>query len=544
MVYLEEILEKILKARNADRELFLSATREDLYRPQFSPFRMKDMDLAAARILRDLEHEPILIVGDYDADGVTSTALLYLGLRELGAQNIAYYVPQRSEGYGLSPEIVEKAKNDGVRLIITCDNGIVAFEAIDHARKQGIDVVVTDHHEPQAEIPRALAVVNPKQADCPYETPLSGCGVAWKLLQALYERRHKDIQRAERYLELVAIGTIADVVPLIGENRLIAKFGLEDLSKPQNRGLKALLRLLKLEKQRIEAYHVGFILGPCLNAVGRMATPITAVEMLTNPSFLRSYRQAKVLREMNEERKVQTEYWTQQLIERIGQDSALMRQNVLVVATDDPVPEGIVGLIAGKLKEHFQRPVILLIPEGEGQYKGSGRSTANYNLFQEMSKHVHLFTKFGGHSMACGLTIPKANIPVLAKALNASYSATEYQQTLHIDFDIDPEFVTMALVELLEKLEPYGAGFPRPLFMMRNVRVVQPRAVGQNGKHLLCFLQAGKFSFKAIGFNLYPKYEAMGCPEAVDVAFFPKRNEWNGQVDIQLELRDIRIHES
>lgn len=543
-------IEEILKSRRVkDIEKFLRPELSHLYDPAYDPFNLKDMEIAVPRIATAIENdELILVAGDYDADGVTSTSVLVRGLEELGA-DVDYDIPDRKDGYGLSKKIVKDAYDNGVTLIVTCDNGIAAVEAIEYAKKLGIDVVVTDHHEPQELLPPALAIVNPKRHDCLYPTKqLAGCGVVFKLLQALHSFITGDMKKAEKYLDIVSIGTVADVMELVGENRVIVKFGLERLSITKNKGLRALFRVINLhEKEELTVKDIGWSIGPVLNAVGRLYHAGEAVEMLITPSKREAWRLAKRLDEINRERKILTEEWSKKITQHIDNDPALSSHNIMIVPFNEDVPEGLVGLIAGKLKEKYARPVILLVKDhhDKTKYKGSGRSIPAYNMFEEITKHKTLLETFGGHAAACGISLKSSNVKPLQTLLNDSFDVDpdDLIPKLFIDYEIEPELITEEFVEDLAKMEPFGQGNPKPLFMVRDVFVQYPKAIGSKQNHLKFLGQANDENIDMIGWSMHEKWVALGKPRSLDVAFYPGINEWNGKRNVQLEMKDIRLIE-
>ena len=543
-------IQEILKSRKVkDIEKFLNPKVSYLYDEAYDPFKLKDMELAVARIATAIkDDELILVAGDYDADGVTSTSVLVIGLEELGG-DIDYDIPNRTDGYGLSKDMVDEAHNNGVTLIVTCDNGIAAIEAIEHAKSLGIDVVVTDHHEPQEKLPSALAIVNPKQEDCPYPTKeLAGCGVAFKLLQALNVFMNGDIRKAEKYLDITCIGTIADVMDLVGENRLIVKYGLERLSITERQGLVSLFKRIGLgDKESITPKDIGWSVGPVLNAIGRLYHAGDAVEMLITKSKRQAWRLAKRLDAVNLERQVLTEQWSKKIIDHIDNDEALLNESIMIIPYDEEIPEGLVGLIAGKLKERYSRPVILLVEDHNDptKYKGSGRSIPAYNMFEEVLKNKSLLLTFGGHAAACGISLKKTNVKAFQKALNDNFDIDESEliPKLFIDYEIEPELVTLEFVEDLQRMEPFGKGNEKPLFMLRDVFVQYPKAIGSKQNHLKFLGQANEENIDMIGWSMHEKWVALGKPRAVDVAFYPGINEWNGKTKVQLEMRDIRLCE-
>lgn len=541
-------IEEILKSRKVeDVEKFLYPKRDDLYAPEYDPFLMKDMSMGVARIADAIQNnERIMVEGDYDADGVTSTATFVMGLRDLGA-DVMYHIPLRKEGYGFSKKAADIAKDNDVSLILTCDNGIAAHEAVDYAKSLGIDVVVTDHHQPQETIPSAFAVINPQQEDCPYPTKeLAGCGVVFKVLQALNQFMNGDMKKAEKYIDIVSIGTVGDVMKLVGENRLITVYGLEALVSTSNRGLAQLLRALRLDdKEELTTTHLGFQIVPCLNAAGRLYSASSAVDMLITESKRDAFRTAKLLKEVNDERRKLSDDWLKKIVKNLEENhKELLDMKVLIIPYHEEIPEGLVGIIAGKLKERYQKPTVLLSPleDKPDMYKGSGRSVFAYNMFENMLPFKDMTDGFGGHDMACGMTIPQKNIKKFIKAVNKACTLTEedLMPKLFIDYEIEPELLTKDFVEELEMLAPFGNGNQKPLFLLSDVIVNYPKAIGAKGNHLKFQGQCNDEYIDMIGWSMYEKWEALGKPARVDVAFYPGLNTWNNRTNVQLEIQDIR----
>jgi single-stranded-DNA-specific exonuclease len=547
ITHISRPIEEILKARNVkDVDRFLKPKLSHLYLPEYDPFLMKDMTIGVARVAQAIEEDEIIMVeGDYDADGVTSTATFVLGLEEFGA-SVFYHVPKRQEGYGLSKASVDIADAKGATLIVTCDNGIAAVEAVDYAKSLGIDVVITDHHKAPEVLPNAFAIINPQQIDCPYESKeLAGCGVVFKFLQAMHQFINGDSRKAEKYLDIVCIGTVGDVMKLVGENRVITKFGLERIVATENRGLQQLLRALSLDdKEEITVRHLGFNIVPCLNAAGRLRDASEAIEMLLTQSKRTAYRTARKLNELNNERRELTKIWADKIGEYINNTPSLLKQKVMIIPYDEDVPEGLIGIIAGRLKEKYQRPVILLSPTHKDPelYKGSGRSIFAYNMYEEILPYKYLTEGFGGQEMACGMTINKSKLKEFTKEINkqCTLTADDVIPKLFIDYEIEPELVTQEFVKELDMMKPFGQGNQQPLFMLRDVYVQYPKGIGQKGQHLKFLGQANEENVDMIGWSMYEKWEGLGKPDAMDVAFYPGLNTWNNKTTVQLELRDIR----
>lgn len=454
---------------------YLNGGLEDLNDPMLLP----DMEAAAGLLEEKIASgKAIRIIGDYDIDGVCSIYILYRGLKELGAR-ADWRIPHRvQDGYGLNVRLVEEAAADQIDTLLTCDNGIAAIEQIARARELGMAVVVTDHHEVQAELPAADAVVNPKRADNQYPFPgICGAVVAWKLVTVLFARRGME-EKAKDYLEFAALATVGDVMSLQGENRIIVREGLKKLRCTANPGLRALMDCSGILPENLSAYHLGFVIGPCLNAGGRLDTAKRAVEVL-----LAGEEEAPVLarglRELNEERKDMTLRGLEQAVGIIEQ-SSLLRDPVLVVFLPD-CHESLAGIIAGRLRERYSRPAFVLTRTEEG-LKGSGRSIPAYHMFEGLNRCRELLTKFGGHPMAAGLSLKEENLEELRKRLNQECGLGEEDlvPTVWIDMELPFLYATEELTEQCRLLEPFGNGNEKPVFAARNVQVNRMSRIGKS----------------------------------------------------------------
>ncbi|WP_420535955.1 single-stranded-DNA-specific exonuclease RecJ [Clostridium thermopalmarium] len=561
------IIAKILagrKIQNAEEiKKFMRASLNDLH----NPFLMKDMDLGTDIILDAIdEGKKIIIYGDYDADGVTSTTILYKGLLNLDA-NVEYYIPDReAEGYGMSKDRIKILKEEGAEVILTCDNGISAVEEVKLAKELGMQVVVTDHHElpfidteegREYIIPEADAIINPKRNDCSYPFKfLCGAGIAFKFIQALYLKLGLDEKEAYKFIEIAGIGTICDVVDLIGENRIIAKNSLEMIKNTENLGLKALMDVLGIKDKEIKSYNIGFMIGPCINATGRLDTASLSVELFTTNDIHRAKELANILYELNKIRQDMTMKNVDDIVQII-QNSDLKNDKVLVIYKED-IHESIAGIVAGKIKEKFNLPTIILT-KGKEMPKGSGRSIEEYNLFEELLKCKDLIDKFGGHPMAAGLSIKKENIPILRKRLNENCKLTKEDITpkIKIDKRIPLGFVNEELINSLEDLEPFGKGNSAPLFAEKGILISEIKFLGkdQNTLKLSCFIN-NKEKIDAIAFNradefkeiIKEKYgdkfeKIISNPSGLklDIIFYPIINEFNGYRNKQLRIKDFRL---
>lgn len=455
-----------------------------------SPWLLKDMEKAVGILKEKIETRArIRIIGDYDIDGVTSTFILLKGLRRLGA-NADTYIPDRvSDGYGIHKHLIEQADRDGINTIVTCDNGIAAAEEIRSAKEKGMTVVVTDHHEipyEEAEgsrrlkLPPADAVINPKQPDCTYPNKnLCGAVVAMKLVFALYEVCGVPKEEQEEYLELAAIATVGDVMDLQGENRILVKEGLKRLPVTENKGLKALIRETGLEGGRITAYHIGFVLGPCINASGRLDTAARSLKLLQAETEREAARLAGDLKGLNDSRKALTEKGKEEAI-RLVESTELKNDRVLVVYLPD-CHESLAGIIAGRIREKYHRPSFVLT-KGETAVKGSGRSIEGYSMYDELVKCKELLEQFGGHPMAAGLSIREENVERFRKRLNENCSLTpeDLIPKIVIDVPMPVSYITKELVGQISLLEPFGKGNTKPLFAQKGLRVLNSRILGKN----------------------------------------------------------------
>jgi single-stranded-DNA-specific exonuclease len=542
---------------------FMRASLEDLH----DPFLMKDMDEGTDIILDAIdEGKKIVIYGDYDADGVTSTTILYKGLLNLDA-NVSYYIPDReAEGYGMSSERIKSLKKEGAEVILTCDNGISAIKEVQLAKELGLQVVITDHHElPFTDedgernylLPEADAIINPKRYDCEYPfRMLCGAGIAFKFIQALYMKLGIDEKDAYPFIEIAGIGTICDVVDLVGENRIIAKNSLNMISNTKNLGLKALMDVLNIKDKEIKSYNIGFMIGPCINATGRLDTAALSVELLTTDDIVRAEELAKTLNELNKTRQDMTMENVEELI-HIVENSDYIHDKVLVIYKED-IHESIAGIVAGKIKERFNVPTIILT-KGKEMPKGSGRSIDEYNLFEELIKCKDVLEKFGGHPMAAGLSIREENIEKLRKKLNENCKLTDSDiiPKVKIDNRVPLSAINEELINELDNLEPFGKGNSSPLFAEKGIEIYEMKILGKNANTLrLGCLTSNNQRIFAIGFNkveefiemLKEKYKdehekILINPKGLklDLIFYPIINEFNGNKYKQLRIKEFRL---
>lgn len=465
---------------------YLNGGLKDLHDPKLLHGAREAVTLLNSKIN---EGRKIRIIGDYDIDGVNATYILYKGLKRCNA-NVDYEIPDRmKDGYGINEQLIQYAYEEGVDTIVTCDNGIAAIDQIAYAKKLGMTVIITDHHEllfkeeagekiclrPQADV-----IINPKQPECNYPFPsLCGAAVAFKLISCLFEDHNIPREEAEAFIEFAAIATVGDVMDLIGENRIIVKEGLKRLSNTQNNGLRSLIKVNGLDESDICAYHIGFVLGPCINASGRLDTAKRALALLLAETEGEALQMAEELKSLNDERKSMTLEGFEKAVELV-ETTELKNDKVLVVYLPD-CHESLAGIIAGRIRERFHKPVFVLTDAEDG-VKGSGRSIEAYNMFEEMVKCQELFTKFGGHPMAAGLSIKKEDVENLRTRLNELTTLTEedFIPRVSIDVAMPIDYISEELIGELEVLEPFGKANPKPVFAEKNLNVLSARILGQN----------------------------------------------------------------
>ena len=540
------------------------------------PFNAADTQEAFRRLAEGLSrNDRMFIYGDYDVDGVMSTAILYKALRHAGA-DVHYYIPHREEeGYGLNADAVRRLKALDTDLLITCDNGIAALEEIKLAQGLGMDVVVIDHHEPGFidtpegrldVLPEAAAVVDPKRADCPYPfKEMCAAGLSFRFAWALYQHMGRDFAALwDELLVLAAIATVCDIVDLQGENRLLVKAGLATLNaNPDiNPGLGRLIALKGYQEKPIDTFTLGFVLGPCINATGRLENAEMAVRMLLSQDTAEQNELAQQLAALNDERKEITKKCVARALEAVAETP----NEKVVVLVDTETHESIAGIVAGRVKEEIHRPVIMLTRgapvEGHGPVlKGSGRAIPAYNLFEALYAQRELFIRFGGHAMAAGLSLEEENVDVLRERLNAgcTLSEADFSPTLLLDAELPPEDATLPLAQELERLAPFGKGNREPLFLVRGLRVAALRDIHEKNTLIFTFLVAGR-KVKGIAFGLNVRFWDMlaqhyseadirhmrsgalaGVALALDVACVPETNTYNGNTTVQLRIKDVRI---
>ncbi|HKQ18541.1 MAG TPA: single-stranded-DNA-specific exonuclease RecJ [Candidatus Eisenbacteria bacterium] len=509
-------------------------------------FTMRDMDLAVTRVLRAVdEREQILVYGDYDVDGITSTSLLTATLTALGAK-VSYFIPDRiRDGYGLSERGVDVARKRRVKLIITADCGITATNEVRLAKAAGIEVLVTDHHEPLGELPEAVAVLNPKRKDCPYPfKDLAGVGVVFKLVQGLAARRPDFLPRSFvlGHLDLVALGTIADVVPLLGENRIFAKIGLEQLCTSEKPGIVALKEVAGLKTRRVESGHVAYILAPRINAAGRLGNAESGVRLLLSTEPSAAAIIAESLEEDNTNRKKIDESTLEDALVQLRRYGAELPP--AIVLWSDRWHPGVLGIVASRLIERFHRPTILVACDGE-EGKGSGRSVPGFDVHQALQECSEYLIGFGGHSYAAGLTIQAENLEAFRDRLCAVVTARirpdDYIPKLAIDGPILLDDLNEDLVQFLDRLSPFGIGNAEPLFIADDVRLASPPMVVSRNHLKMSIRQNGR-EMDCIGFGMGHMAGPLTTEAGrISVAFVPTINVWQNRARLQLKLRDIQV---
>ena len=515
-----------------------------------SPWKMKDMERAVQILQKKItQKKKIRIIGDYDIDGVTATCILLKGLKRLNA-NVDTYIPDRvKDGYGMHEQLIDKALEDRIDTILTCDNGIAAAAEIEYAKKEGLTVIVTDHHDiPFRDtedgriwiIPKADAVVNPKQNDCLYPNKnICGAVVAWKLIWALYERLGIDSDEIWDFLELAAIATVGDVMDLQGENRIIVKEGLKKLSSTSFEGLKALIRVNNLEGAEITAYHVGFVIGPCINASGRLDTAARSLELLLADNMEDAMKLADDLYDLNQSRKAMTEQGKEQAIQSIEENN-LGKDRVLVVYLPD-CHESLAGIIAGRIREAYNKPVFVLTKGADG-VKGSGRSIEAYSMYEELVKCSDLLTQFGGHPMAAGLSMEEKNVELFRRRLNDNCTLTEQDliPKIMIDVPMPISYLSKKLTEQLKVLEPFGKGNSKPLFAQKNLRAVGIRVFGRNrnvAKMLL--IDENGIKMDAVYFGEAQEFvDFVQAHDTISVTYYPEINVFQGRENLQVVIKN------
>ena len=530
-------------------ERYLNGTVDQMHSPELLP----DLTLAAEILEQKISSEAaIRIVGDYDIDGVCSTCILYRGLKRLGGK-VDYEIPDRvKDGYGINESIIRAASEDGIDTILTCDNGIAAISQIALAKELGMTVVVTDHHDIQTVLsedgkeedllPPADALVNPKRRDSVYPYPqICGAMVAYKLIQVLYERA--GIPRTEwlDMMELAAVATVGDVMKLQDENRIVVKEGLRRLRDTKNLGLRALIEANQLDPEKISAYHIGFVIGPCLNAGGRLDTAKLALALLLAESGEEARGLALELKALNDQRKDMTQKGVDEAAAQV--EERYMADKVLVVFLPD-CHESLAGIVAGRIRERYHKPTLILTHSEEGA-KGSGRSIEAYHMFQGLVEVQDLLTKFGGHPMAAGFSLPLEHVEEFRRRLNENAKLTpeDFIPKVWIDIALPFEYVDEALIEELERLEPFGQGNEKPQFAQKDLAVRSARVMGKNRNVVkLMLVNERGAALDAVVFTDGDLFlEEMGDSWRMDVVYYPTVNEYNGRRTVQIVVRNWKF---
>lgn len=540
---------RIIRNRDVQSEeeirRYLTGTLDDLYDPHL----MKDMD-RAVEILKEKirDQKRIRIVGDYDIDGVCSTYLLYKGLSRVNAA-VDYEIPDRiKDGYGINESIIRDAYESGIDTILTCDNGISAISQIALAKELGMTVIITDHHDIAEEdgkelIPRADAVINPKQKSCTY--PFSGiCGglVAYKLVQAVYEAYGVSMEEWKDLLEFAAIATVGDVMKLQNENRIIVKYGLMQIRKTGSLGLKKLIEKNDLDPEHISSYHIGFVIGPCLNAGGRLQTAKLALSLLLCQDEEEAGRMAQELKQLNDMRKDMTQQGLAEAVELVDQHYA--DDKVLVVYLPE-CHESLAGIIAGRLRERYHKPSFVLT-RGEESVKGSGRSIEAYHMFEALLEVKDVLLKFGGHPMAAGLSLEENMVDEFRRRLNENASLTEedFIEKIWIDVPMPLDYISEPLIKELELLEPFGQGNEKPQFAQKDLNIRSVRVLGRNRNAVkLCLVTGNGTVMDAMLFTDGDEFTAKQAGHRmIDIIYYPTINEYNGNRTLQVTVKDYKLH--
>lgn len=546
---IDQVIARIIRNRDicgdAAIDMYLNGDINDMHNPE----SMKDAVLSVDIIIQRIKDKcKIRIIGDYDIDGICSIYILYKGLMAAGA-DVDYVVPHRiNDGYGINEHLIDNAINEGIDTIITCDNGIAAYNQVKYAKENGLTVIVTDHHDvpfdemngvKEYRVPPADAVVNPKQEDCQYPFKLlCGAGVAYKLISLIYERLRLDTKDMEEYREFMAIATVGDIVDLIDENRVVVKYGLKHIAHTVNTGLKALVEECGVDINNISSYHIGFVIGPCLNASGRLDTARKAIELMLCKNTEEAHNMARELITLNTERKQMTEDETAKAIELVEKND-MLKDRVLVIYLPD-CHESIAGIIAGRIKERYYRPTFVITNAEEGA-KGSGRSIEGYNMYEEINKCKNVLTKYGGHPMAAGLSLETADIDVFRKMLNdnATLDDSDLIPKTWIDVPMPVGYASMGLVGQLKLLEPFGKGNEKPIFADRDLYVKTASIIGKNRNVLKMQLETKEgYIVQAVQFGISDKDPVPKAGSRILIVYYPDINVYNGVSSLQIIIKE------
>lgn len=566
---IDPVIARIIRNRDVEGNQAIKRYLQSSFSSLHDPMLLKNMEQSVSIIVTKIqEKKKIRIVSDYDVDGIMSNYILLKGLERIGAI-VDYEIPDRKrDGYGINERIIEDAKKDGVDTIITCDNGIAAHTQIEYGKQLGLTVIVTDHHDVPFEeidgkkmykIPPADTVINPKQEDCNYPFPLiCGAAVAFKLIQALY-RYYQLEEEIKEFLEFVAIATVCDVVDLQGENRIFVQEGLKRLNKTENIGLRKLIETTGLEGKRIVSYHLGFVIGPCLNASGRLETAKMGLELLLETNPERASKRAMEVKILNDMRKDMTEQGVKEAIEQV-ETTEIGQDRVLVIYLPD-CHESLAGIIAGRVREAFAKPVFVITKSEDGRLKGSGRSIEAYSMFEELTKCKELLSKFGGHPMAAGLSLPAENLSLLRKKLNEVTTLTKEDciEKVYIDVPMPIGYIKEELIDQLDLLEPFGKGNHKPLFAQKSLQIVQMWVLGKNKNVLkirleseeghqidgLYFGDTSSFIEQAVTYygqeTVDQTFQGRRNEMKINAIYYPNCNEFQGQKTLQIFIEHYQF---
>ena len=533
-----DIMAKLLMSRNIefqDIDMFLNGTIDDLY----DPYDIKDMEKIVDRIDVALKkHEKVCIYGDYDVDGITSITIMYKFLTKLGL-DIMYYLPDRLvEGYGINNNALDEIKSQGVSLIITVDCGITAIEEIEYAKKIGLDVCITDHHECTENLPDAYAIINPKRKDDNSKFKmLAGVGVAFKCLMAIAEKYNLAKEEYLKYLDIVSIGTISDIVPLVGENRIISKYGLKMMEKTKNLGLKELLKIVNYKD--IDSMMVSFGMAPRINACGRMGNASAAVKLLLEKDYQKAEKIAMELDELNQERKNVESIIYNQTLDIIKKEN--LEDKNSIVLYNSSWHNGVIGIVASRLVNMYYKPVILLTKE-HGFIRGSGRCPSGFSLYDALSECKELLIQFGGHELAAGLSIDEKNIEAFIEKFEEVVKNRKYtisDQIINIDSVISRKNLNAQIIKDIRALKPYGQSNQVPIFLYKGLKVAAIRTI-KDDKHLKLVLKDDKSLIDAVGFSLGIRRDEIRIGDKIDVVANIELNSYNTPKTIQLVIQDFK----
>lgn len=561
--HIDQVVARVIRNRDVVGEdaieRYLNGTLSDVH----SPASMADMEKGCELMHRKIkEGKKIRIISDYDVDGIMSNYILLDGLKKAGA-DVSYEIPDRiSDGYGINERIILAAHEDGIDTIITCDNGIAAFSAISLAKEKGMSVIVTDHHDIPYEMDadgkknyclvEADAVIDHKRGDCSYPFKgLCGAGVAYKFIRCLYDKMGIFWEDEKRYIEMVALATLCDVMELVDENRIYVKEGLRILPETKNPGLQALLYVNQLKGKKLSSYHLGFVLGPCINATGRLESAKEGLALLLCDDEAEAMKQAEKLREINSKRKAMTEQGVEEAIALVEQEYS--KDTILVVYMPD-LHESLAGIVAGRLREKYYKPVFVITKNKTGILKGSGRSIQGYHMFDALTDCKELLLHFGGHELAAGFSLAEENLDLFRKSLNEKQRLTEEELTpvIQLDVPMPISYITIPLVEQLAKLEPFGKGNEKPLFGQANLGIRRAHPVGAEGKYMkIIFQDQDGYTIEGIDFDAKKFTECIkkwfsdeecdrmlkGLSNSIclDVAYYPDVNEFGGRTTVQIK---------